>query len=237
MYSVYKHEAPNGKVYIGITKQEPHKRWLNGKGYQKQQHFFNAILKYGWGNIKHEVLFSGLTKEEAEAKEIELIAKYKSNQRVYGYNRENGGHVNKVSDETRKLLSDINKGKHHTEKTCKRLKELETERWKDPEYRKNQVEKRLEKTPWNKGKPPSLETRQKQREAKLGKYVGSKHWNSKKVINLDTGKIYESIGLAAKDLNKVNGSKIVLVCKGKRKIAYGYRWAYYENEEVMQNVS
>lgn len=237
MYSVYKHETPSGKVYIGITKQKPIDRWLNGKGYAQQPRFYNAILKYGWDNIKHEVLFTGLTREEAEQKEVELIAQYKSDQRAYGYNIDHGGRANRMSDETRERIRKANIGKHHKPETCKRLKELEIQRWMDPEYRRNQVEKRLGHTPWNKGVPTSDEARKKQREAKLGKYVGSKHWNSKKVINLDTGQIYESIGLAAKDLGVKNGSKIVLVCKGKRKIAYGCRWAYYEDKEVMPNVS
>ena len=35
-YSVYKHTFPNGKVYIGITKQNPLKRWRNGTGYKGQ---------------------------------------------------------------------------------------------------------------------------------------------------------------------------------------------------------
>lgn len=104
MYSVYKHETPSGKIYIGITKQKPANRWLNGKGYALQPYFYNAILKYGWSNIKHEVLFTGLTMEEAEAKEVELIAQYKSNIRAYGYNVERGGRVNKTSDETREKL-------------------------------------------------------------------------------------------------------------------------------------
>lgn len=29
-YKVYMHTLPNGKRYVGITKQEPEKRWLNG---------------------------------------------------------------------------------------------------------------------------------------------------------------------------------------------------------------
>ena len=59
-----------------------------------------------------------------------------------------------------------------------------------------------------------------------GVYSGANNPRSRKVINLDTGKIYESIGLAAKHFNVANGSHIVAVCKGKRKIAHGYRWAY-----------
>lgn len=90
-YFVYKHTCPNGKVYIGITCQTPSKRWHNGKGYYQNKYFTSAIEKYGWQNIKHEILFDSLTKEQAEAKEIELIAFYKSNQREYGYNISVGG--------------------------------------------------------------------------------------------------------------------------------------------------
>ena len=228
MYSVYKHETPSGKVYIGITKQKPTKRWLRGKGYAMQPYFYNAILKYGWDNIKHEVLFTGLTREEAEEKEVELIAKYKSNQRKYGYNVDRGGRVNRMSDETKEKIRNANLGKHHSKETCEKLRKLEAERWKNDAYRQNQIEKRKGKNPWNKGKKTSDEVRQKQREAKLGKYVGSKHWASKRVINLDTGEVYDSIGLASKALGKINGSKIVLACKGQKKTAHGFRWAYEE---------
>lgn len=34
MWVVYKHTFPNGKVYIGITGQEPYKRWKYGNGYE-----------------------------------------------------------------------------------------------------------------------------------------------------------------------------------------------------------
>lgn len=103
-YLVYKHTTPNNKVYIGITscKKAEH-RWRNGNGYS-QQFFWRAIKKYGWDNIKHEVLFSNLTKEQAEQKEIELIKFYKSNNSLYGYNIENGGHVLCVSETTKEKL-------------------------------------------------------------------------------------------------------------------------------------
>ena len=90
LYYVYKHTTPVNKVYIGITCVNPSHRWNNGKGYQSQL-FGKAVEKYGWQNIKHEILFDSLTKEEAEQKEIELIAEYKSNQREYGYNVSSGG--------------------------------------------------------------------------------------------------------------------------------------------------
>ena len=55
MYVVYKHTTPSGKVYIGITGLKPERRWRNGNGYKDNEHFYRAILKYGWDNIKHEI--------------------------------------------------------------------------------------------------------------------------------------------------------------------------------------
>lgn len=91
-YSVYKHKNKiNGKVYIGITKQCPKKRWDNGNGYKDNTHFYNAIKKYGWNSFEHIILFKGLSKEEAQVTEIKLIEEYKSNNRKFGYNKSKGG--------------------------------------------------------------------------------------------------------------------------------------------------
>lgn len=66
-FCVYCHtNLQNGKRYIGITKQDPERRWRNGDGY-KNGAFHNAIMKYGWGGFRHEVLFSELTEAEAKA--------------------------------------------------------------------------------------------------------------------------------------------------------------------------
>lgn len=108
-YIVYKHTCPNGKVYIGITSQLPRVRWKYGGGYKHSAHFYAAIQKYGWNNIKHEILFENLTKEEAEQKEIALIALYKSTDREYGYNIAEGGIVHRQTPETRKRMSESKK--------------------------------------------------------------------------------------------------------------------------------
>ena len=106
-YFVYKHTSPNGKSYIGVTRQNPpSKRWANGKGYDYNTYFYRAIQKYGWDNFKHEILFKNLTSKEAEKKERELIAYYKSADRKFGYNIELGGNgVGKMSEETKKKIS------------------------------------------------------------------------------------------------------------------------------------
>lgn len=96
-FCVYVHTFPNGKKYIGITCKTPNKRWQNGTGYDKdhQPVMYNAIKKYGWGNVSHEVLFDGLTLKEAAEKEKELIALHKTNcsryGNEYGYNMTDGG--------------------------------------------------------------------------------------------------------------------------------------------------
>lgn len=90
-YTVYRHRCPNGKVYVGVTKQNPKKRWKNGFGYQENKHFFNAIVKYGWDNIEHTIIVDGITEEQAYGVEKELIKHYKSNYDKYGYNKSIGG--------------------------------------------------------------------------------------------------------------------------------------------------
>lgn len=65
------------------------KRWNGGRGYKTCIYFYNAILKYGWDNIKHEILFTDLEEKRAKSLEIELIRHYKS--LGISYNMTNGG--------------------------------------------------------------------------------------------------------------------------------------------------
>lgn len=92
-YCIYRHIFPNNKCYIGITQQNPNIRWANGLGYKCNTLMWKAINKYGWKNIKHEILFDNLTESEANKKEIELIKLYNSTNPKYGYNIRSGGLV------------------------------------------------------------------------------------------------------------------------------------------------
>lgn len=89
-YCVYVHtNKTNGKKYFGITSQKPESRWKNG--YRYNSHFSRAIEKYGWEGFTHEVIISGLTKEEACRWEIALIAQYGTQDPDKGYNIQSGG--------------------------------------------------------------------------------------------------------------------------------------------------
>ena len=175
-YIVYKHTCPNGKVYIGITGKTLEERCgVNGRNYAKNVLFYKAIKKYGWQNIRHEILFKGLSKKEATEKEIDLIASYKSNDANFGYNISCGGESGNAgviaSEETRKKMSFSHRGeknhfygKNHTEES----------------KQKNSLAHRG-KTAWNKGirgKTHTEETRKKMSEAQKGEknhFYGKKH--------------------------------------------------------------
>ncbi len=114
-YIVYKHTTPNNKVYIGITSRDFKVRCgKTGSQYKENRHFYSAIQKYGWDNIRHEILFSGLTKGEACKKEIDLIALYDSSNPLKGYNNSTGGESSangyRFTDEQRRKLSKTKKG-------------------------------------------------------------------------------------------------------------------------------
>lgn len=226
MYRVYKHTAPNGKVYIGITCQEPLKRWGGGvSAYAHNEHFVRAIKKYGWENFRHEVLFEDLTKSEAETKEIELIAFYKANNPDFGYNISNGGnHAGKHSEATRLKLSQTNKGKQsgvnnpmygrkHTASALKKMAEIKT------------------------GKRASAETRKKMSDKRKGISFSEEHKNKiskalcKKVFCVETKTTYESV-LQASALSKISKSVIAACCRGVYKTAGGLHWEYVKDEVV-----
>ena len=122
MFKVYMHRLKkDNRVYIGITKQNLKKRWQRGLGYVHSTNFYNAILKYGWDNFDHIVLFKDLSKKEAEKKEMELIELYNSNDERYGFNMTNGGFHPIMTEEQKRKISNTEKGKKLSQETKEKL--------------------------------------------------------------------------------------------------------------------
>lgn len=188
-YKVYKHTTPSNKVYIGITKQKPEKRWDNGNGYKNNKHFYRAIQSYEWKNIKHEILENGLTKEQACNKEIELIAKYDSTNPDKGYNHSTGGELRALgvhfSAERRRKISEslkgkkpsaecirksieAHKGKHLSAERRRKISESNKRAYLNPELRRKIGEANKGINSPNYGKHLSAETRRKIGEANKG---------------------------------------------------------------------
>ena len=84
----------NGKKYFGITSQRPEVRWRAGSPYKRNTHFWRAIQKYGWySGFSHEVIAGNLTEADACQMEVMLIAKYDTTNPDKGYNQTSGGEV------------------------------------------------------------------------------------------------------------------------------------------------
>ena len=201
-YSVYEHICPNGKIYIGITARKPETRWGKcGIGYKAHnKHFYSAILKYGWDNIEHKILFSGISKEEACKIEKTLIKRYKSNDRNFGYNKSTGGEspsagVHRViSEETRKKISETQKGKVIPPEIIKKMHD-NRKGWKNPEEVRQKIS--------NATKIPVIQYD----------------------LEHNIIKEYESILCASIETN-VAKQNICKCCKGERQRAGGFIWEY-----------
>lgn len=171
-YCVYMHiNKENDKKYVGITCRNVKDRWKNGFGYREDQPvFFNAINAYGWDNFEHVVIKDGLTLDEANQLEMELIALYKTNCRKYknpeyGYNMTDGGDGHKgwiPTEENRKNMSDAQKGKVLSEEHKQKIGASGKGRVFSEEHKQKIGDA-------NKGKVVSDETRSKISEAKKGK--------------------------------------------------------------------
>ena len=200
MYTLYRHITPSNKVYVGITCQKPAWRWNHGKGYcrKSQPYFARAIEKYGWDNIKHEILFEGLTEEKAKRFEIELIRFYKM--LAMSYNMTNGGDGHRgtydrshiiVSEETRKKMSESHKGKNVGKK--------------NPNYGKHE-------TLWSYGRFGKMHPASKSvyQYDKQGRFI--KKW-------LCLSDAERQLGVLV--------TNITAVCRGKKFTSGGFRWSYY----------
>ena len=116
-YCVYIHISPNNKRYIGITGQNVKRRWENGRGYKNNVYFYRAIEKYGWDNFQHIIIAKGLTQNEAEWLEVELIREWDTTNKDKGYNISLGGNSgNKHTEETKRKIGEKSKGRNIGEK-------------------------------------------------------------------------------------------------------------------------
>lgn len=198
-YTLYKHIFPNGKTYVGITRGEPKKRWAYGHGYRTQQLMFRAITKYGWNNVAHEVIATGLTEREAKSREIELISECKSNDYKYGYNIAAGGEGAfgyKHTEEARRKMRISATGKKMSPEACAKMSASRTKDNLSDETRKRMSEAA-------KNKVISDATRKRMSDSRTGHEVSDE--TKLKIINANKGH-----GVTLETRRKIGES-----CKGK----------------------
>ena len=215
-FCVYRHTAPNGKVYIGITGQNPSRRWNSGRGYKNNPHLFAAILKYGWDNFAHEILLDGLTKAEAEEHEIRLIAEHRSTDPDFGYNHATGGAVNcgnHLSPERRKQISEEVRNRVVKDSTREKLRAANLGKTHTDESKAKMRAAKL-------GRKLPAETRAKMKQSNRGK-------KNKRVYCVELDTVFYSMDVAEHETG-AHHENIAKVCNGKRQTAGGYHWEYYD---------
>lgn len=231
-WTVYKHTSPSGKVYIGITGRKPEIRWSNGHGYVGNDYFTKAIQKYGWNSFMHEILATGLSKEEAERMEIDLIAQYDSTNESKGYNISFGGSAPSTGLHWKKPEEGILRGENHpmygrclTPAQKQHLSELNSGE-RHPQYGKHpSVETKRKISEAQKGKKIPLEQIEKTRHVQFRK--GHVPWNRKPVLCVETGQVFESSESAKRTFGI---TCIYKALQDPNKTAGGYHWQYIKKE-------
>ena len=180
----------DGKIYIGQKKSPKFlgKRYLGSGKILKQ-----AVSKYGKDNFKVELIEEIDCLEKMDEREIYWIAQYNATNREIGYNRSEGGNVNRT------MVGENNPfyGKHHSEETRKKISELTRSRMS--------------------GKHLNKETKQKIRERELGKIVSDETRQKLR----DNAKNNPNYGMRGKHVSEETKKKLSEAKKGKPSHAKG----------------
>lgn len=175
--------------HIRLDKNEP---FYIGIGSNISRCYTKKTRNKHWHNIVNkteyevEIMFDNLSLQEAKEKEKEFIT-------LYG-KKSNGGILVNITDG-----GDGCWGAKATEeqKELRKKRMIQNNPFKGKKHNDESIEKmKLAKL----GKKRAKEGYIKRAE-KMKQYVGSKHWHSKAVLNIETGVIYGSTVEAAKSAN------------------------------------
>jgi group I intron endonuclease len=120
----------NNKKYIGQSINIKRRKSEHFTKHCNKMVISNAIFKYGKENFDFEIL-KECDESQLNELEIKYITEYKSNNREFGYNVDNGGNgTGKLSEETKQKLRELNLGvknafygKIHTDEIKQKIKE------------------------------------------------------------------------------------------------------------------
>ena len=191
MIGIYKITNPTGRIYIGQSKEMKVRERTYRKikeDVKRQPKLYNSLEKYGWEAHTFEII------EECNIEDLNCRERYW--QDFYdvlnkGLNcvLQDCGELKRVcSDETRKNISESKKGDKNPmfgKTITEEHKELNRQRW-------------IENNP-NKGKAPSDEQKEKM-------LKGLREKISKKVINTETGEVFNSIKEASESIGMNNST-------------------------------
>jgi len=210
----------NGKSYIGQTIQSLNERMSrhthDALSRRDNIYFHKAIRKYGQKNFKWKILAKCYSKNELNSVEIKLIKNYTTFGN--GYNLNVGGKGNsgfKLTEETKKKISESSKNKKLSEETRRKMSRIKTGT-KHSEKTKRKISESM------KDKKPSEETKSRISKAKSKRYK----------ITTPDGDIIFVHGLKEFCSNykkeKLYNQNLIEVARGKRKHHKNYKCEYYK---------
>jgi group I intron endonuclease len=196
----------NGKKYIGQTARSFQERMKEHISHSTQL-IDRKIREYGIDSFECKVIDQANSIEELNQKEINWINKENSLM-PNGYNLCIGG--------------DNTLGYNHRLESKKKMSQAQIKRnmkgQKNPYY----------------GKKHSKETREKMKKAWENREPNTQAlvptWtsNKKRVVNIDTQEVFESVKEAAQKYS-LKATHISRVCRGKRKSTGGFKWMYLDD--------
>ena len=207
----------NNKVYIGQSVNGFDRRYDNNIVKRTcNKHLKNAIDKYGIENFDickvYDIAFS---KEELDIKECVYIELFNCTNRKNGYNIRGGGSKGSTSEETKQILSNLNKGNKH------------------PQWGKHQSEQTIEKRKEKlKGQKRTEESKRKMSEnhanvsgknnpmyGKGDLLKGKNNGRAKSVICITTNMVFDTAIEGAEYYGFKSSSSVRSCCKGRYKSA------------------
>jgi group I intron endonuclease len=243
MYTIYLWKANGIPKYVGSTKLKITKRI--------QQHYSDkrsAIYKYIREHPNEEFSYVTIdfanTKKEAFEKESFWTLFYRErysmlniytgstpdeNTRKVRSEQNKGKHL---SEETKEKIRIAKKGsrhplygKHHTEESKKKMSEAKKDKYHTEETKRKISEANKGKNNHFYGKHHTEATKKKMSEARKGKFVGGKSPNAKKVRIKETNQIFDTITECAKFFN-ISRPAISKAIKWKSKVKRKYTIEY-----------
>ena len=241
----------NGKIYFGqtIEKKGFRGRYKGGKWwlYTDNDHLKNSVKKHGKENFTVIEQFDiAYSKEELDALEDLYICTYGTINSQYGYNKKRGGSHGKLSDDSKKKLSDKTKGelnpmygKQHTDESKRKMSQTLKGKYsgeksvhygvKHSDERKQKQSERQKIAMVGEGNPMYGKKHKDETKQLFSQQRKGNTNSAKKVKCLNTGEIFNSAKEAAEHLGLVQGS-ITRVCRGERPSIKGYKFEYIKKD-------
>lgn len=233
----------NGKMYIGQSTEIEEYRWIKHRSRLRNNNHYNEHLQRDWNKYGEESFeFSILL--ECEENQLNTYEEYyifelmTYDSRV-GYNKNYGGSCGRHTEETKKKISESNKGKTLSEETKRKLSEA-FKGENNPNYGKHFTEETRKKMSEAKkgenhpmyGKHHSEETKKKMSESNPSKSVVQIDLNTNEVVNTypSTCEASRQTGFSSGNISSCCNNKYIRLGNN---IYKGFKWMYLEDYEKL----